>query len=305
MTDVSLRQPSQEDAPAIAELCNALSRALHGTADVDDRTVRHWFSLPDLGMFVAERDGDAVVGYCDVQRAEDGASFPIDLRVAPSAWGRGVADALITAAEEWAGVRAAPSANARGFVSERDTESRGALEARGYQLIRHSFHMQIRLPETLEEAVLPSGIAVRTYEPERDELAVYDCQQESFRGHWGFHPVPLERWRRSMIPTETFDPTLWWLAEEGGRLAGICLNYWHFSGDRTHGWIGDLGVREPWRRRGLGLALLRHSFADFKRRGATRVGLGVDAENTSGAVRLYERAGMEPVRRNDTYERAL
>jgi mycothiol synthase len=66
-----------------------------------------------------------------------------------------------------------------------------------------------------------------------------------------------------------------------------------------------LGVRPRWRRRGLGLALLRHTFTEYHRRGHTRVGLGVDAENVSGAVRLYERAGMRVVRRHDTYERPL
>jgi len=44
-------------------------------------------------------------------------------------------------------------------------------------------------------------------------------------------------------------------------------------------------------------------FAEFARRGCTRVSLGVDAENTTGAVALYERAGMRQVRRNDTWER--
>jgi mycothiol synthase len=64
-----------------------------------------------------------------------------------------------------------------------------------------------------------------------------------------------------------------------------------------------LGVRRRWRRRGLGLALLLQSFTDFRRRGATRVGLGVDAESPTGAVSLYEQAGMQVVRRNDAYEK--
>jgi ribosomal protein S18 acetylase RimI-like enzyme len=51
--------------------------------------------------------------------------------------------------------------------------------------------------------------------------------------------------------------------------------------------------------------LLHHSFRDFRSRGATRVGLGVDARNTTGAVELYERVGMHVTRRNDTYEKRL
>ena len=80
---------------------------------------------------------------------------------------------------------------------------------------------------------------------------------------------------------------------------------WHWSGDPAFGWVGVLGVRKAWRKRGLGRALLLHSFGDFRDRGAARVGLGVDAENTTGAVRLYESAGMHVVRRMDTYERPL
>ena len=303
-SETTLRRPTEDDAAAIAALCNALSRTLYGTGDVDEQSVREWFALPDLGMFLAERAGVAV-GYCDVRRDHDGRRFPVDLRVHPDAAATGVPAALLAAAEEWSRAQAEPGALVRGYVAERDLEARQALERRGYRLIRHSFQMQIELPEQPEAAVWPEGIAVRRYDPDRDEQAVYECHQESFSDHWDYERIPIERWRTFMVDRESFDPELWWLAEEEGELAGICLNGWHFSGDRTFGWIGDLGVRRPWRRRGLALALLRHSFADFKRRGATRVGLGVDAENTTGAVRLYERAGMRPVRRNDTYEKPL
>jgi hypothetical protein len=34
------------------------------------------------------------------------------------------------------------------------------------------------------------------------------------------------------------------------------------------------------------------------------VGLGVDAENVTGAVALYESVGMRQVRRSDVYEKA-
>jgi mycothiol synthase len=79
----------------------------------------------------------------------------------------------------------------------------------------------------------------------------------------------------------------------------------HLSGDPTYGWVGILGVRPPWRRRGIALALLLHSFAVFRERGCTRVGLGVDAESTTGALELYERAGMHVHRCQDTLEKLL
>jgi mycothiol synthase len=300
--DLVLRKPDDADAARVADLCNAVSEALHGARDADAEEVLSWFAMPELETLVAERDG-GLVGYADVRRDDDGARFSIDIRVGPEARGTGVADRLLGAAEEWAAAHAKPGAVARGYPAERDAELRRALERAGYRLIRHSFHMQIDLPETVDEPEWPDGIRVRTYEPVGDERRVYECTEEAFADHWDFRPTPYDRWRALMFRRRDFDPTLWWLAEDAGELAGVCLNAWHYSGDRTFGWVGTLGVRRPWRRRGLGLALLRHSFADFRERGATKVGLGVDAENLTGAVRLYERAGMHVARRNDTYEK--
>ena len=71
------------------------------------------------------------------------------------------------------------------------------------------------------------------------------------------------------------------------------------------------GVRErtrrapAWRRRGLGLALLRQAFTWFWERGERRVGLGVDTENPTDARRLYERAGMRAVWQADVHEKVL
>lgn len=298
-----LRTPKRDDAAAIAAICNALSRELYGAGDVDEHAVGDWFGISDLGMFLLERDGRAV-GYVDV-RDDEHVRFPIDLRVDPAVWGGGVATELLGAAERWARERAAERAVLRGFAAERDDEVQRALAGAGYRLIRHSFLMEIDLPQRLEAAVWPERIEIRTYEHPRDEEAVYECVEDAFSDHWDFHSTPLERWREFTVESATFEPDLWWLAEADGELAAVCLNAWHFSGDRTFGWVGTLGVRRPWRRRGLGLALLLHSFADFAARGATRVGLGVDAENTTGAVRLYQRAGMRPVRRNDTFEKPV
>ncbi len=48
------------------------------------------------------------------------------------------------------------------------------------------------------------------------------------------------------------------------------------------GWVGTLGVVREWRRHGLGLALLQHSFQQFYQRGKRKVGLGVDAQSLTG-----------------------
>jgi mycothiol synthase len=304
-TEVQIRTPDEADAASIAAICNAISLELHGTPDEDEAMVRSWFRMSDVAMFLAERDGRAV-GYADVRRAADGTRFPIDVRVAPDARDPVVGGLLLDAVEEAARSWARPGALARAHAADRDAYAGNLFASAGYLVVRHSFHMRIDLPDFVDAPEWPDGLDLRQYDPERDERRVYECTQEAFADGWDFQPLSIEVWREQMIRVEAqFDPSLWWLVEDGGRLAAVCLNDWHYSGDPEYGWISTLAVRRPWRRRGLGLALLRHSFADFAARGARRVGLGVDGENTTGAVRLYERAGMRPARRVDTYEKAL
>ncbi len=300
---VVLRAASDRDAGAIAGVCNAHSIALHGAPDVAEREVAHWLGIPGLHRVVAERQG-RVVGYADVQ--DEGAEhlrFEIDVRVDPEADGA-VAGVLLATCEDWSRERAAPRAVARGFAASGDGDLRRALERAGYRVIRHSFHMAIDLAGHPPAPAWPEGIRVRTLRP-GEEGVVYEAHMDAFTDHWDFHRTPYDEWARWLVESPSFDPSLWFLAEDGDQLAGISLCAPHFSGDPSIGWVSVLGVRPPWRRRGLGLALLHHSFAEFGRRGARTVKLGVDAENTTGAVRLYERAGMFVARRNDTYEKEL
>jgi GNAT superfamily N-acetyltransferase len=104
---------------------------------------------------------------------------------------------------------------------------------------------------------------------------------------------------------EHFDPDLWYLAMDGDEIAGVSLCTRQSREDKKMGWVRVLGVRRPWRRRGLGLALLHHSFGEFHRLGKARVGLGVDASSLTGATGLYEKAGMNPIRQFDSYRLVL
>jgi ribosomal protein S18 acetylase RimI-like enzyme len=104
---------------------------------------------------------------------------------------------------------------------------------------------------------------------------------------------------------EPFDPGLWFFAEKGQQLVGACLCRGEHGGDGSFGWVSVIGVRKPWRGRGLGSALLLHSFRELRDRGKKRVGLGVRADNATGAVRLYERVGMKVQRRIVWYSKEV
>ena len=298
----AVRKAREDDAEAIAALANELSQELYGENEIDAGEVAHWLDIPDLGTFVATVDG-AVVGYADV-RDEEHQRFPLDIRLAPNR-GEQASETLLHAVEGWARDRGQPGAILRGVVGDLDAILRARYEESGYRLIRHSFLMQTDLGGETTPVEWPTSISVRPFELGRDEERVYEAQQESFADHWDHHRTPFDEWRRQMLDSPHFAPDLSLIAEENAEIAGIAMNAWHFSGDPNFGWVGILGVRRPWRRRGLGSALLRESFARFAQRGATKVGLGVDAKNTTGAVKLYERAGMHVVRRLDLYEKQL
>ena len=101
-----------------------------------------------------------------------------------------------------------------------------------------------------------------------------------------------------------FDPTLWYLAEAGNDLAGILIGN-ESQSESGLGSVRILGVVPAHRRRGIAQALLQQAFREFKWRGLGRGGLGVDAESQTGAVELYERAGMHVARTSVQLEKVV
>jgi mycothiol synthase len=294
---IELREARPDDAAMIKQVVDAHALASFGELEMDEDEIRSWFALPNIWIQLAERDG-APVGYLDVNSEESG-PLNVDARTVDAAAAAVLVEAAEAHARETAG-----SAVLRGFVQGDDPVLRAVYEGRGWAPIRHSFQMRIEFDGALAESEWPDGLAVRNPEPGEDER-VYEAHMDAFGDHWDFRRQPYETWRSYALESHRYDPSLWWLVEDGGELAAVSLNSWHSSGDPTFGWVHVLGVRPAWRKRGLATALLRHIFRDFQQRGATRVGLGVDGENTTGAVRLYERVGMKQVRRTDIFEKML
>ncbi len=183
------------------------------------------------------------------------------------------------------------------------------FEDLGYAYQRSSYTMRIEMETPPPAPVWPEGLTLRLFNPETDMEAVYQAEVDSFRDHFGFVEEPyaegLERFKHFNTGYQGFDPSLFFLAMDGDQIAGISLCPPCSLEDTELGWVGTLGVRRPWRNRGLGLALLLHSFGEFHRRGLRRAGLGVDASSLTGATRLYEKAGMRVHQVFDLYEKEL
>lgn len=243
------------------------------------------------------------------------------LPVHPWMWGRvdpdfedlGIGTWMMHWAEQRA-LRVLPSVPAELRFAPRVGTFREALKPRklfedmGYQHLRSSYNMLIEMNAPVPEPVWPEGITLRTYNPDTDAEAVYRAAKDSFRDHFGYIEEPFEEGLihfKHFWEHDSADPTIMFLAMDGEEIAGVNLCRPHSFDDPDLGWVDTLGVRRPWRKRGLGLALLRHSFNEFYRRGKRKVGLGVDAQNLTGALRLYESAGMHIHQIFDRYEKEL
>jgi mycothiol synthase len=74
---------------------------------------------------------------------------------------------------------------------------------------------------------------------------------------------------------------------------------------RLRGWLDSVFVRRAWRRRGLGAALVARALVRLREAGMDEAMLGVDSDNPSGALGLYERAGFVVHRRSAAYRKPM
>jgi ribosomal protein S18 acetylase RimI-like enzyme len=195
-----------------------------------------------------------------------------------------------------------------GTISNNDA-AHELFKAEDWQLIRHFYDMNIDLDSPVPAPQWPDGIIVRTLKPDQDEEAVYRAIDEAFRDHWGHVERPFEEGFEIFLHyfknNPYYDPALCFLAMADDEIAGVALCLPKTTEFPDMGWVEDLGVRRPWRKQGIALALLHHAFGEFYRRGIRKAGLGVDGSSLTGAVRLYERAGMHKALQFDGYEKEL
>jgi ribosomal protein S18 acetylase RimI-like enzyme len=173
---------------------------------------------------------------------------------------------------------------------------------RGYAPSRYQFRMVAELEEEPRVPAVP-GVEIRPFRDPEDRRAVHAVLEDAFAyGRDDFRRSSFEEWAPRALGGQGYESALVWVAAEGGRIVGANICGWKAFGD--WGWIATLGVLPSHRGRGIGDALLRTAFAEFRRRGERRVALSVAAENAS-ATQLYERAGMRVAYTLVLYEKEL
>lgn len=314
------RGATLDDVERSIEMYNIWAQRVLGEDEItDDEAIRNEWVSPgfdpaeDIHLVIAP-DG-TLVGYMEVWTTFKPPVHPwLWGRLHPDYGGLGIGTWMLTWAENRSlkaldeldpNLRFAP----RIGIYRQATESKKLFDDMGYHHIRSSYTMRIDMKTPPPAPAWPAGLTIRAYNPDTDAKAVYCADQDAFRDHFGFVEEPFEkgfeRFQHLFAGHKDFDPSLWHLALDGDEIAGICLCRPHSHEDPDEGYVSVLGVRRPWRKRGLGLAFLHHAFGEFYQRGKRKVGLGVDAENLTGALRLYEKAGMHIHRQFDLYEKEI
>jgi mycothiol synthase len=233
-------------------------------------------------------------------------TFWFELWTSFAAEERETASALLAALQPRVAALAAATAPAatvrlRLQVEERRSGLRESLEQRGFTVVRSPLLM-VRDLDGRQEPEWPEGINIRTFVP-ADARAVHAFETEVLGDTWEFVAEPFETWV-AQTHAANFDPSLWWVVEHNGELIGAMLTRLDPS-DPELGWLHVIGVSSAWRGRSLGRALVLHALHELEARGMRRAGLGVDADNPTGACELARRCGFRIAQRFWTYEQRV
>ena len=303
------RPAALTDAPAVVAMLNLASRALlgvdhHTVADMESDWQTPGLDLAGDTRVVLAPSGE-VAGYVNLWDTPPHVQYEQWGCVHPTYVGQGIGSYLAAWVEDQARARLPQAPRGarvtlEGEANNLDTRAQRLLLDCGYRHVRSNLRMVIDLDANTPPgaAQWPDGVSVRSFVPGQDDRVALRTIRAAFRDHWGSVERPFEdhlrQWTHFWQTDPDFDPSLWFLALARGEVIGTAFTRRGIPSDPGMGWIFSLGVLRPWRRRGMAGALLQHCFAELWQRGRRKVGLGVDAENLTNALHLYEKAGMRP-----------
>jgi mycothiol synthase len=313
--EFTMRPATPADIPALVDLFNASEKIVTGYPMTTAKNFERSWTAPNFDVanstrVLIEKGTERVAGYISVWDTEP---LPVSNwvagRVHPDYEGRGLGTAL----HRWAAFRL-QQAVARvpddlkveyhtGALKQH-TAAHPLFESLGMEKVRYFWRMIIELDgdKVIPEPVLPEGVVIRPWSEVNDEISLRDiaaADQEAFRDHWGYVDQPLDElladWQHWLDKTPEMGPDCWFLAldeQNKNEIAGFSLCIRKSRNNLKWGYLDGLGVRRAYRKQGIGLALLHHTFRYFQALDFERVELHVDASSLTGATRLYEKAGM-------------
>jgi mycothiol synthase len=309
--------------PGDYPLMNAIANAIRAAEGDDFYTTDEQFQKfyenlsgcdASTDVAIAEIDG-RMVGYgraATHQELDGTRIYEIIPFVDPAVAGEEVFEAMLAAIEARAMAIAAghPPGDKylETFGGDQAPERDALLHAAGYAPVRYFYSMVRPSVDDLPDAPLPDGLEIREVQPEHMPL-IWTAADEAFRDHWGYTPSTESDYELFLTDPVMTDTSLWRIAWDGDEVAGQVRSFINPVENerfgRLRGYTESISVRRPWRRRGLARALIGASFPLLRARGMTEAALGVDTENVSGALRVYEGCGFVAVSRNAIYRKPL
>jgi len=317
----TVRPATRDDVDGVVDLFNARSQRLYNENQATRDVILGWWNSPRFDLArdtrIALAEDGRIVAWAHVRNpGKPYVSIGCAVTLRPEledvealwdrlyAWGLDRASDFVPLAPPGTRVAVGEGANAV------DAARRAAVERAGFAFTRIGNAMRIDFDEPIPAPEWPEGIDVRTIDIDQDLRHVVAATEEAFLDHWGHVEQPFDQalaeWRQSIEDLgDAFDPSLWFLAFEDGKIVGAALCDDRIADDTSRAYVRSLSVRPAWRRRGIALALLRHAFGELRRRGFVGVDLEMDSENLTGALGLYTKAGMRVIRQTYVYEKEL
>jgi len=309
-----------EDCPGLAAVYKAMQEAdgLDYVSDADEifKDFSYESKKRDLArdILIVEVDG-RIVGnsYVSCDDAPSGERlYQLDANLLPEYRGTGLRRSILLWAERRAREMAASQPLGikklfHVFTDAGEDHWRSVLEANGYSIYRHGFKMVRPTLDDVPDLPLPAGIIVRKAEPAHYEK-IRMAWNEACKDMRGQLPIDDENFKGwSEFPT--FDPTLWQIAWHNDQVVGTVFGMINARENemngRRRGMTELISVARSWRGKGIAKALMARCMVELKARGMTEAGLGVDAENPSGALKLYEKMGFKVVKKATFYRKPL
>jgi ribosomal protein S18 acetylase RimI-like enzyme len=293
--EYTVRPCSPDDIPAILALARADEERISGRPSrLNEDDFTEWWQSVDLtrsSWLLLQRDAGVPVAATWLER--QGSDLVVTFPVAPTA---DTLPVMLDLAEE--GARELGQRRLHVALPEPDPEPRQVLSRRDYREIRRFLHMAVAVSAPPPAPALPAGLTLQPV-TSQGASAFHAALSEAFADHWEFHPETFDAWWDRVSNAPGFDLDWWFTVRDGHEVAAVLRS---LPGRDDGVYVAALGVRRPWRGRGLARALLLHTFARAREAGIERVSLNVDATNPTGATALYRSVGMSVEFENSVWE---
>ena len=306
-----VRGADHSDISGITKLIFAVCEAEGDTATAvtEEELQNEWtyegFS-PQSDAFVAEDNNGNMLGYAAVYDVDRHCELSGDIYLHPDANINLIGTALLQAMQNRSmeHVPFAPENEAvqlRVAVDNRNERIKNLFLEMDFQAVRYHWRMEITLEQAPALPDFPKDIEFRPFDWQKHAHAVWQARNAAFIGNWGSRELDFEEFTYYTKEHPEYDPSLWQVAWHGDQVIGFCINHMRMG----IGWVHILGIIPEYRGQGLGRILLQHAFSTFYRRKISVIGLGVDANNETGATQLYEKVGMKPHSEFVTFEKVF